>query len=101
MVVVVKSNAEPAAFEVDRYMVRVDGKGAEPGSYACTPADVHATVYQAMGIDHHTELYDQLDRPFQICDGQPLPLLWESFHLLGRISGFSFPVFSCRQNKSR
>lgn len=35
-----------------------DSKGAEPGSYACTPADVHATVYQAMGIDHHTELYD-------------------------------------------
>jgi len=52
-----------------------DSKGAEPGSYACTPADVHATVYQAMGIDHHTELYDQLDRPFQICDGEPLPLL--------------------------
>ena len=52
-----------------------DSKGAEPGSYACTPADVHATVYQAMGIDHRTELYDQLDRPFQICDGQPLPLL--------------------------
>ena len=52
-----------------------DSKGAEPGSYACTPADVHATVYQAMGIDPRAELYDQLDRPFQICDGQPLPLL--------------------------
>ena len=52
-----------------------DRKGAEPGSYACTPVDAHATVYQAMGIEHHTELYDQLDLPFQICDGEVLPLL--------------------------
>jgi hypothetical protein len=51
-----------------------DSKGAEPGSDPCTPADVHATVYQAMGIDCGTELYDQLGRPFRICDGKPLPL---------------------------
>jgi len=51
-----------------------DAKGAEPGSDPCTPADVHATVYQAMGIDCGTELHDQLGRPFRICDGKPLPL---------------------------
>ena len=51
-----------------------DRKGAEPGSDACSPADVHATVYQAMGIDPGTELHDQLGRPFKICDGSPLPL---------------------------
>jgi hypothetical protein len=51
-----------------------DRKGIEPGSNACTPADIHATVYNALGIDHHTELQDQLGRPFQICDGEPLPL---------------------------
>ena len=52
-----------------------DRKGIEPGSDACSPADIHATVYKAMGIDHHTELYDQQGRPFRICDGEPLPLL--------------------------
>ena len=52
-----------------------DRKGAEPGSAPCSPADVHATVYKAMGIDHHTELHDQLGRPFRICDGSPLPLI--------------------------
>ena len=51
-----------------------DDRGIEPASNACTPGDIHATVYQAMGIDPHTELLDHLDRPFQICDGQPLPL---------------------------
>jgi uncharacterized protein (DUF1501 family) len=51
-----------------------DRKGAEPASNACSPADIHATVFKAMGIDHRTELHDVLGRPFQICDGQPLPL---------------------------
>jgi len=51
-----------------------DRKGAEPASNACSPADIHATVFQAMGIDPRTELHDVLGRPFQICDGQPLPL---------------------------
>jgi hypothetical protein len=51
-----------------------DRKGAEPGSNACSPADIHATVFKAMGIDPRTELTDQLDRPFQLCDGEPLPL---------------------------
>ena len=51
-----------------------DRKGAEPGSSACSPADIHATVFKAMGINHNAQLHDQLDRPFQICDGDPLPL---------------------------
>lgn len=51
-----------------------DRKGAEPGSNACSPADIHATVFKAMGIDPRTELTDQLDRPFQLCVGEPLPL---------------------------
>ena len=48
--------------------------GTKPASDACTPADLHATVYKALGIDHRAELHDQLDRPFQICEGEPLPL---------------------------
>jgi uncharacterized protein (DUF1501 family) len=51
-----------------------DVNGARPASGACTPADFHATVYKAMGINHHTELHDHLDRPYRVCDGQPLPL---------------------------
>ena len=38
------------------------------------PADIHATAFRAMGIDPRTELHDQPDRPFQLCDGNPLPL---------------------------
>ena len=52
-----------------------DSSGAEPGSDACSPADFHATVYAALGIDHKAVLHDQQGRPFNICDGEPLPLL--------------------------
>jgi len=52
-----------------------DSRGAEPGSDACSPADFHATVYAALGIDHKAILHDQQGRPFNICDGEPLPLL--------------------------
>lgn len=52
-----------------------DFRGAEPDSNACSPADFHATVYAALGIDHKTVLHDQQGMPFNICDGEPLPLL--------------------------
>jgi len=52
-----------------------DSRGAEPDSDACSPADFHATVYAALGIDHKTVLHDKQGRPFNICDGEPLPLL--------------------------
>ena len=48
--------------------------GAQVQSGACSPGDFHATVLQAMGIDHHTELQDHEGRPYQICDGSPLPV---------------------------
>ena len=51
-----------------------DTSGAQPATNACTPADFHATVYKALGIDQHTELRDQLDKPYQVCSGQALPL---------------------------
>lgn len=51
-----------------------DTNGAKPATDPCTPGDLHATVFKAMGIDHRTELHDELGRPFQICDGKPLPL---------------------------
>lgn len=51
-----------------------DANGAQPASDACSPADFHATVYKAMGIDPHTELHDREQRPYMICNGEPLPL---------------------------
>ena len=51
-----------------------DRKGAEPADNMCTPADIHATAFKAMGIDHKTELQDVLKRTFRLCDGEPLPL---------------------------
>ncbi len=51
-----------------------DRKGAEPGSNPCSPADIHATAFKAMGIDPLTELTDPLGRPLKLCEGNPLPL---------------------------
>ena len=51
-----------------------DSKGAAPVSKACSPADVHATVFKAMGIDHRAKLHDQAGRPHLLCTGDPLPL---------------------------
>ncbi len=51
-----------------------DSDGGQPALNPCTPSDFHATVLKAMGIDPRSELYDQEGRPFQICNGQPLPL---------------------------
>lgn len=51
-----------------------DNDGAQPATDACSPADFHATVFRAMGIEPHAELHDSEGRPFRICNGQPLPL---------------------------
>lgn len=51
-----------------------DASGTEPDNAPCSPADFHATIYQALGIDHHSELHDRDGRPFRICEGNPLPL---------------------------
>ena len=52
-----------------------DSKGAFPRSLPCTPPDVHATIFQALGISPRAELRDMLNRPLPICDGEVLPLL--------------------------
>ncbi len=49
-----------------------DSKGISPGSDGCTPEDVHATVYKAMGIDPKAQLHDVEGRPYQICEGKAL-----------------------------
>ena len=51
-----------------------DRDGAKPASNACSPADFHATVLKAMGINPRAVLHDKDGKPFRICSGQPLPL---------------------------
>jgi len=51
-----------------------DSKGAFPKSQACSPADVHATIFHAMGISPRSELRDILNRPHFINEGEVLAL---------------------------
>ena len=48
-----------------------DDVGAYPASRPVTPADIHATVYQALGYDPNTTMYPSLDgRPLPLTEGQ-------------------------------
>ncbi len=51
-----------------------DPIGAFPAEKACGPADLHATVFHALGIPSDQVLYDREDRPLPMCDGTALPL---------------------------
>lgn len=46
-----------------------DKIGAFPATEPILPVDVHATMYQALGIDPHQVIHDQFNRPFEICTG--------------------------------
>lgn len=53
-----------------------DKIGAYPATTPTTPADFTATCYHLLGIDHHSELHDQVNRPFQLSKGNPIgPIL--------------------------
>jgi Protein of unknown function (DUF1501) len=49
-----------------------DKTGAYPGSNPVRPDDLAATMFDALGIDPHTEVHDALNRPFPIASGQPI-----------------------------
>jgi uncharacterized protein (DUF1501 family) len=51
-----------------------DKIGAFPHNLPCGPGDLHATIFEAMGISSDALLYDNLRRPHRICTGRPLPL---------------------------
>jgi uncharacterized protein (DUF1501 family) len=51
-----------------------DRHGAFPHDKPCGPADLHATIFQALGIPLDSVLHDRLGRPRQLTDGRPLPL---------------------------
>jgi uncharacterized protein (DUF1501 family) len=43
-----------------------DKQGAFPADRPTTPADIIATIYHQLGIDHRRELYDRFARPHRI-----------------------------------
>jgi hypothetical protein len=49
-----------------------DARGAYPSDKPLTPADVVATVYQALGIDPDAILRDAEGRTHLLCDGKPV-----------------------------
>ena len=51
-----------------------DSQGAFPLTQPCSPADMHATIFQALGISPRSMLQDMLGRPFPVSDGDVLPL---------------------------
>jgi hypothetical protein len=51
-----------------------DRHGAEPRDHPTGPADVHATIFQALGIPRDAHLHDNTGRPYPLTDGRALPL---------------------------
>lgn len=51
-----------------------DRIGAFPHDNPCGPNDLHATIFNAMGIPLETHIEDNLGRPLAITDGAALPL---------------------------
>ena len=51
-----------------------DHSGAFPASQAATPADLHASIFHALGIAPERRIHDLDDRPLPLCDGSVLPI---------------------------
>jgi uncharacterized protein (DUF1501 family) len=49
-----------------------DRYGAWPSADPVKPDDLAATIFAALGLDPHAEVYDPLKRPLQIATGRPL-----------------------------
>jgi hypothetical protein len=50
-----------------------DRIGGHPKSFPVTPADIHATVFTALGYDPHGSNYLSPEgRPFPLSDGEPI-----------------------------
>lgn len=52
-----------------------DASGSQPADHPCGPADVHATLFQQLGISPRATIFDMLNRPLPVCDGQALPIV--------------------------
>ena len=51
-----------------------DKMASRPIEAACAPADIHATIFHALGIRADFRIHDQDARPLALCEGQPLPI---------------------------
>jgi uncharacterized protein (DUF1501 family) len=51
-----------------------DRIGAFPHEQPCGPNDLHATIFQALGIPLDAQAEDNQGRPMALTDGRPLPL---------------------------
>ncbi len=53
-----------------------DDQGAYPVENPVGPEDIAATLYWAMGIDPHSEIYDTQNRPLPMTPGNPIQALF-------------------------
>src|SRR5205823_2299067 len=67
-----------------------DARGAYPAERPLTPADVAATIYQALGIDPHVTLRDAEGRTHVLCEGKPIGELFQRReHIMGIVQSLS------------
>ena len=52
-----------------------DPIGAYPADKPVSPADLSATIYHCLGVDPHTEVLDQNDRPMRMSEGKVIEAL--------------------------
>ncbi len=52
-----------------------DRIGAYPAEAPVTPGDLMATICHCLGVDPHSEIHDQFDRPTTLCKGNSVPQL--------------------------
>jgi hypothetical protein len=50
-----------------------DKLGAYPASSPQKPENMAATIYHALGIPATAVWHDEIDRPHQVYDGEPIP----------------------------
>ena len=55
---------------------KTDLKGDSPVDRPVTPADLAATIYNALGVDPATQLRDRLGRPLRLCSGETMTPLY-------------------------
>lgn len=53
---------------------RSDKIASAPIDFPCGPADLHATIFHALGISLEAHVTDTQGKPAAMCEGKPLPL---------------------------
>jgi hypothetical protein len=52
-----------------------DSRAAYPRDHPCSPEDIHATIYRAMGLSEETLIQDPVGRPMPLSPGSPIRAL--------------------------